>query len=288
MRCFDLAGPARGRRITVLPVPFEGAVSYGGGTSQGPEAFLEATCQIESYDPELDLDLADLAHFLVLPPACGPTAAATHAAIQAALQPLDPRQDTVLLVGGDHSVPLPLMAWCQAAFPDLTILHLDAHADLRAAYDGSPLSHACILRRAQERGLRAFQLGLRSLCPEEMALLRRLPPDTWQARFAWELGSPEAMAAAIRAFVGPRPLYISLDVDALDPSLVPGTGTPEPGGIAYRWLQELWRHLWQGGGPRLVGLDVCELAPIPGSQVSQTVAAKIVHRLLVAWLAAER
>ncbi len=287
MRCFDLQGPSRGRQVTVLPVPFEGAVSYGGGASLGPQAFLEASCQIESYDPELDLDLADLAHFAVLPPVSGPTAAAVQAAIAHVLQSLDPRQDLVFLIGGDHSVPFPLMAWYHAAFPELTVLHLDAHADLRDRYEGTPLSHACILRRAQELGVRAFQLGLRSVCPEEMALLRCLPKDSWRARFAWELGSPEAMAAEIRAFVGRRPLYITFDVDAMDPCLVPGTGTPEPGGMSYRWLQEFWRALWQGAGPRLVGLDVCELAPIAGSQVSQTVVAKVVQRLLLTGLRGE-
>ncbi|MBZ4685035.1 MAG: agmatinase [Desulfomicrobiaceae bacterium] len=286
MECFDLHGTPRGRRIAVLPVPFEGAVSYGQGAALGPQAFLEATTQIESYDPQLDRDLSDLAHFTVLPPVTGTDAAMVHAAMQKVLAALDPSADTVLLVGGDHSVPLPLMAWYHAAFADMAILHLDAHADLRDQYQGSSLSHACIMARARQLGIPIFQLGIRSVCPEEMAVIRTAPDGELQTRFAWELESPEAEAARVRAFVGARPMYVSLDVDALDPSVLPGTGTPEPGGIEYRWLQEFWRHLWMGGGPRLLGLDVCELAPLSGSQVSQSVAAKVVHRMLVAWLGA--
>ena len=196
--------------------------------------------------------------------------------------------DTELLVWGDHSVPLPLMAWYHAAFADMVILHLDAHADLRDQYHESPLSHACIMARARQLGIPVFQLGIRSVCPQEMAVIRRTPGTELSVRFAWELESPEAEAARVQEFVGRRPLYVSLDVDALDPSILPGTGTPEPGGLDYRWLQEFWRHLWRDGGPHLLGLDVCELAPLAGSQVSQSVAAKVVHRLLVAWLGTKR
>ena len=103
--------------------------------------------------------------------------------------------------------------------------------------------------------------------------------------FAWELPSPVEAAERIRTFVGSRPLYLSFDVDGMDPSVIPGTGTPEPGGIAYAWMSRFWKELWKDGlGPRLVGMDMCELAPIHGSQASETAAVKLIQRILTAWL----
>ncbi|NLY41154.1 MAG: agmatinase, partial [Desulfovibrionales bacterium] len=164
---FDLGLP-QGRAIYVLPVPFEGAVSFGTGTCLGPEALFRASVQIESYDAELDLDLGDLAHFLPLPfidlPEAGPQE--IHAAMRSALVHLDLTQDFVLTLGGDHSVPLPLFALYQRAYPDLVILHIDAHADLRPSYEGSPYSHACIIARARDLGLPVVQMGIRSVCRE--------------------------------------------------------------------------------------------------------------------------
>jgi agmatinase len=285
MRFFDLEGLPRGKRVLVLPVPFEGAVSYGRGAAQGPEAFAEASLQIESYDGELGLDLADVAHFQSLPPVTASDAPSLHAAMAKALAHVDMRREMLLIVGGDHSVPLPAIQLAQKTFPDVVVLHCDAHADLRPSYEGSALSHACIMARVRELGVPVFQVGIRSVCREEQDILRVMPQDSWQVRFAWELGSPEVVARDVRDFVGNRPMYLSFDVDAVDPSLMPGTGTPEPGGLDYRWLQQFWIALWQEGGPELVGLDVCELAPVPGSQLSQTVAAKIAQRILLAALA---
>lgn len=283
---FDLGLP-QGRAIYVLPVPFEGAVSFGTGTCLGPEALFRASVQIESYDAELDLDLGDLAHFLPLPfidlPEAGPQE--IHAAMRSALVHLDLHRDFVLTLGGDHSVPLPLFALYQRAYPDLVILHIDAHADLRPAYEGSPYSHACIMARARDLGLPVVQLGIRSVCREQMAFMRAQNPAELCTLFAWDLASPDSAATRVLSFVADRPLYISFDVDGMDPGVIPGTGTPEPGGIGYGWIMDFFVHLWRGGaGPRLVGMDMCELAPLAGSQVSETAAVKLLQRIFLAWL----
>lgn len=283
---FDL-GPQQGRNIFVLPVPYEGTVSYGTGTRLGPEALFRASVQIESYDAELDLDLGDLAHFTPLPvlhpPVSGPEA--LHKLMRERLLGLDAHRDFILTLGGEHSVPLPLFEFYHKAHPDLVILHVDAHADLRESYGDTPYSHACIMARAREMGIPLAQLGIRSLCREQRDFMRAQSPSELMTIFAWELPSPGEAAERIRAFVGSRPLYLSFDVDGMDPSVIPGTGTPEPGGIAYAWMSRFWKELWKDGvGPRLVGMDMCELAPIHGSQASETAAVKLIQRILTAWL----
>ncbi len=286
---FDL-GPEQGRNIFVLPVPYEGTVSYGTGTRFGPEALFRASIQVESYDPELDLDLADLAYFtplpVVHPPVSGPEG--LHRIMRERLKEFDARRDFILTLGGEHSVPLPLFEFYHAAHPDLVILHIDAHADLRASYEDSPFSHACIMARARQMGIPLAQVGIRSLCREQRDFMRVQRPAELLTLFAWDLPAPVEAAERIRAFVGSRPLYLSFDVDGMDPSVIPGTGTPEPGGIAYVWMTRFWRELWKDGqGPRLVGMDMCELAPIHGSQVSETAAIKLIQRVLTAWLGLE-
>lgn len=283
---FDL-GPAQGRNIFVLPVPYEGTVSYGTGTRLGPEALFRASVQIESYDAELDLDLTDLAHFTPLapidPPKGGPEA--LHQAMRQRLTEFDAERDFILTLGGEHSVPLPLFEFYKAAHPELVILHIDAHADLRMTYGDTPYSHACIMARARQLGIPLCQLGIRSVCREQRDFMRAQPPAGLMTIFAWDLPCPAEAAERVRSFVADRPLYLSFDVDGMDPSVIPGTGTPEPGGIAYAWMSRFWRELWRDGmGPRMVGMDICELAPVHGSQVSETAAVKLLQRILVSWL----
>lgn len=283
---FDL-GPAQGQNIHVLSVPYEGTVSFGTGTKRGPEALFHASVQVESLDAELDLDLAELAHFTPLPPIHPPVGGpeAVHGAIRDHLRTYDPRRDFFLTLGGEHSIPLPLFEFYHRAYPDLVIVQIDAHADLRMSYEGSPHSHACIMARAMDAGIPLVQLGIRSLCSEQRDFMRAQHPERLLTLFAWHLPSPVEAAGRVREFVGNRPIYISFDVDGMDPSVIPGTGTPEPGGLSYAWMAAFWKELWADGeGPKLVGMDLCELAPIPGSQVSETAAVKLVLRILTAFL----
>ncbi len=283
---FDL-GPRQGRNVFVLPVPYEGTVSYGTGTRLGPEALFHASVQIESYDAEMDLDLTDLAHFTPLPPVHAPEESpeSLHRAMRERLQELDASTDFVLTLGGEHSVPLPLFEFYRAAHPDLVILHIDAHADLRESYGDTPYSHACIMARARQLNIPLVQLGIRSLCREQRDFMRAQPPSELMTLFAWDLPTPCDAADRVRDFVGSRPLYLSFDVDGMDPSVIPGTGTPEPGGIRYPWMSRFLKQLWLDGvGPNMVGMDMCELAPIPGTQVSETAAVKLLHRIFVSWL----
>lgn len=273
-----------GRHIHVWPVPYEGTVSFMSGTKSGPEAILKASYQIETFDAQLGVDLADLAHFTTLPylrsPVHGPDG--LHQAMREVLKEHDPGQDFFVTLGGEHSISLPLFEFYSKAHPDMVILQIDAHSDLRQEYEESPLSHACIMARARDLGIPAVQLGIRSLCSEEFDYISAQPADELLTLFAWDLNTPQETARRVNAFLAGRPVYLTFDIDGLDPSLVPGTGTPEPGGILYPWIREFFLHLWPGSP--LVGMDLCEVAPIPGSVVSESVAVKAIATILACFL----
>lgn len=273
-----------GRHIHVWPVPYEGTVSFMSGTKSGPEAILKASYQIETFDAQLGVDLADLAHFSTLPylrtPVHGPEG--LHQAMHEVLADHDPRQDFFVTLGGEHSISLPLFEFYKKAHPDMVVLQIDAHSDLRKEYEESPLSHACIMARARDLGIPAIQVGIRSLCSEEFDYISSQPADELMTIFAWDLDTPKKTAENVNAFLDGRPFYLTFDIDGLDPSLVPGTGTPEPGGIQYPWIWEFFSRLWPGSP--LVGMDLCEVAPVPGSVVSESVAVKAIARILTCFL----
>ncbi|MFW5863137.1 MAG: agmatinase [Desulfohalobiaceae bacterium] len=278
--------PGQGQQqVQVLPVPYEATVSFAPGTSQGPGAILRASYEIETWDEQLGLDLADLADFNTLP-FFRPWAAGPEQMLQALQeylqQELDPGRDFLLLLGGEHTLAQAGAWFYQQAYPDLVVLQLDAHADLRASFQGSPYSHACVMARMLDLGLPLAQLGIRSLCQEESRRIQGADPARLLTMFAWDLPEPKKAAEMLRLFVGGRPLYISFDADALDPAQLPGTGTPEPGGLEFAWLQEFW--LWFLPGLKLVGLDFCELCPLPGAGVaSESLAVKCINRILTAY-----
>ena len=274
--------PGEGREILVWPVPYEGTVSFATGTRNGPRAILQASHEIETWDEELGVDIADALQFRSLPffqaPAAGPREAQSEMRRELERH-CDCGRDFLLTLGGEHSVALPPAEAYLRQYPDLAVIQLDAHADLRSQFQGSSYSHASVMARLRDRGVPLAQLGIRSLCREESEYIRSRSGRDILALFAHDLPAPSEAARRIRDFLGQRPVYISFDADALDPCLMPGTGTPEPGGLSYEWVQSLWAHLLPG--LRLVGLDFCEVAPLPAAGVvSESVAVKCINRIL--------
>ena len=276
-----------GQLIHVLPVPYEATVSFATGTKQGPEALLKASYEIETWDPEYKQDLADWAHFRTAPPFTPPVSGPEDMYRQM-LDYLQgnfaPHRDMLLTLGGEHSISLPLIEFYRQYYSDLVVLQLDAHADLREEFQYSKYSHACVMSRVRQLGVPFVQVGIRSLMKEEHQLIDSANRSELLTFFSASLPDPETAAAKARDFIGGKALYITFDADGLDPSIMPGTGTPEPGGLYYNWLNRFWDQLLPDC--RLVGMDFCELMPLGGGGVlSESVGVKCINRILLASLA---
>ncbi|MFZ2359212.1 MAG: agmatinase [Anaerolineae bacterium] len=266
--------------VLVLPLPYEATVSYGHGTAGGPAAIIAASQQVELYDREFDREpaLGFGIHTLPTPalpeePADAVTVIATAVAEAAAAGQL------VVGLGGEHTVSVGFGRGLLAALGGpLTVVQIDAHSDLRDQYDGTPYSHACMARRLlDEAGIeQVLQLGIRSVCPEEVALVRSQPERlrVWYAEAMHDGGWQAELIERVRG----RQVYLTIDVDGLDPSVVSATGTPEPDGLSWRETLAILRAVAEHG--RIVGLDCVELAPVPGHHASDFAVAKLVYKAI--------
>jgi agmatinase len=262
-------------RVVVLPVPYERTVSYGVGTRNGPAAILEASRYVELYDDELDEEIARVGiHTLPpwLPDRMEPEAAVR--ALEGVVSELLAHPRFVLTLGGEHAIAAGPIRAHRSRYPGLSVLHFDAHGDLRDEYEGDKYSHACAARRFVELGIPTVHVGIRSISREEIDFARekgllivsnrRLPfLDDWV---------PEAL----RRLTGE--VYVTFDVDFFDGSLVPGTGTPEPGGGTWEQALEILRRV--AAERRIVGADVVEHAPLAGNRAPDFLVAKLCYKLL--------
>lgn len=266
-----------GAGAVVLPVPYEATTSWGSGTREGPRAILEASRYVELYDEELDFEPWEIG-VCTLPPvdltAAGPErAVAELRALYGDL--LEAAGDRlVIALGGEHSISsAPAAAWADRLGGELSVLQFDAHADLRDRYGGTPCSHACVMRRILERTERIVSVGVRALASEERALIRERGLETVFAREMRGRGWVERAVDALGEHV-----YVTFDVDFFDPSLVPATGTPEPGGGDWWQAMDLLSAVFRERN--VVGADVVELAPREGEAASDAVAAKLVYKMI--------
>ncbi|MBM4286450.1 MAG: agmatinase, partial [Deltaproteobacteria bacterium] len=271
--------PVKEAEAIILPIPYEATVTYGGNTREGPEAIILASRQVELWDEEDNWDPS--AHISlatanpITPEAAGPQAMLEK--IRRTVQPWAGQGKLVIALGGEHTITVALVQSVQTKYPDLHVVALDAHADLRESYDGSKLSHACALRRLYELGRPLTILGVRSYSEEEYQLLRVAPRLT--VFMARDLATPEGWEKAVQHLQDIRgPVYLTIDLDALDPAVLPAVGTPEPGGLTYRQVLTVIRTL-AGRGP-IIGADLVELAPIPGHRVSEFTAARLLYKML--------
>lgn len=258
----------------VLGFPFDSTCSYRPGTRFGPLALRQASWGLETYSPALNLDLADaLVHDggeLELP------MGSTHRAltqIESAVQDVLARGQRCIGLGGEHLVTLPIIWAYRQKYPDLKVIQFDAHTDLRESYLEEPLSHACVMRRVAELlGPEALvQIGIRSGTSEEFE---------WMATHKTQVVSSALFQMRLLPWIDSQvPIYVTIDLDVLDPSVFPGTGTPEPGGMQFNQLME-WLTMLKRAN--IVGFDVVELSPpYDASGVSNVVAAKVVRELLL-------
>ena len=267
-------------RVVVVPVPFDATTCYRPGTREGPQAIIDASRNLELYDTELRRSPCEVGiHTLrAIEPIMGNAAAMTNRIEQVTGQLLD-RGKFVATLGGDHSISIGVIRAFAARYPGMSVLQIDAHTDLRETYEDNPLSSATIMRRVLDVCERTAQVGMRSISQPEMQLIEERQLPLWLAsdiaarRFRADRGWVDEVVASLGDEV-----YITFDIDAFDPSLVPGTGTPEPGGLGWYEVMDLLGAV--AAQRKIIGFDVVELSPLVEGHVSPVVAAKLVYKLI--------
>ena len=259
-------------RVVLLPVPYDSSTSYRGGARDGPAGIIAASAQMEDYDLELDLNVAELGiHTLpaLEPHMGGPESMARHVreAVAACIAP----DRVVGVLGGEHSLTAGSVQAHFDTFPGLSVLYLDAHADLRDEYQGTQWGHASAARRAFDLCPVAL-VGVRSLSLEERDFIRDSNIPFWPC----PEGASPLPADDIVAALGDD-VYVSVDLDVFDPSLMSAVGTPEPGGLNWHQVISLLRRVAESR--KIVGFDVCELSPGEGPTACTYTAARLVGKL---------
>ncbi|MCA1593148.1 MAG: agmatinase [Acidobacteria bacterium] len=262
-------------RVLVWPVSYEGTVSYGTGTGRGAEAIIEASRNMELYDEETDAEVYRLGiHTLdVTPPAEPPEA--MMKGLLAKARELVATDKFVCMIGGEHSVSAPVIRAHAEKYENLSVLQIDAHADLRDTYDGTPHSHASIMARVtRDLKLPSVQVGIRSISAEEARAIDTLPTRIFWAKDI--VGRTDWWDEAVEGLT--ENVYLTVDIDGLDPSLVAQTGTPEPGGLGWYEVIGLIRTLARKR--RVVGMDLTEYSYVEGFDASAFLCAKLIYKSL--------
>jgi agmatinase len=271
--------------VVILPVPYESTVSYQGGTRGGPRAIIEASRYLELYDQELDAEPGTEVGVCTLP-ALHLTSAGPEAAIAELRSAMDDILDAagdrlVIGLGGEHSITsAPVLAHAARLKREgrrLSVLQFDAHSDLRLEYEGSPYSHAAVMARCMDE-VDITAVGIRALTSEERRLIRER--DSITTIFAEEMWADRDWIQRALDSLG-EDVFITFDVDYFDPSIIPATGTPEPGGPGWYPTLELLRRVF--AERNVVGADVVELAPMPGNAAPDFAIAKLVYKMVGYW-----
>jgi agmatinase len=264
-------------RVVVLPLCYEQAPSYGSGSHEGPYHILKASEQLESMDEETFINWSNIPIHTLAPvfPKGSPKEAVME--MKAASERVLKAGKFLLSLGGDHAITIgPVMA-AKEIYPQLGVLQIDAHTDLRQKWNGSSHNHACVMRRLADDVKTPFvQVGIRSFSPEEAQLIRE---RGYTPFYAHEIHPFDDSWIDLVVEDLPETVYITIDLDGLDPSVIPGTGTPEPGGLSYRQVINLIKRV--GSDRKVVAADINELVKIEGCQVSEYTAAKLASKIFV-------
>lgn len=261
-------------RAVILPAPLDRTTSYVAGTRNGPREILVASAQVELWDEELQTDphvngIATLPEMEFHHATLEECLADVHRVAAAVMA----RDKFLLTLGGEHSLTPPLVKAAVERFGELTVLQIDAHADLRDSYMDMPNSHACAMRRSLDYAP-VVHVGIRNISQSEIEAL----PDLRSTIFYdWNMrDDPQWMDRVVDA-LGPR-VYLTIDADGIDPSLMPAVGTPEPGGLTWPEITKLLRKVFQARD--VVAADLVELCPLPGMASPNFVCAKLVYKML--------
>jgi len=264
-------------KVVIVPVPYDGTSTFRKGADRGPQALLDASEALETYDLETAWE-PHVVGITTRPPFSheGSPELLAERLEQTVGDILD--QDRLpILLGGDHSVSIGAMRAAATHFPSLTVLQIDAHADTRESYEGSAFNHACVMARAREFAS-ISQVGIRAVDRSELDGLD--PERIWYAHQILDDSRRRWIEAVVDSLS--EDVYLTIDLDAFDPSLIPATGTPEPGGLG--WYDVIHLIDAVASSKRVAAFDIVELCPIPGHETSEFIAAKLVYRTLAAIL----
>ncbi|APF17981.1 agmatinase [Caldithrix abyssi DSM 13497] len=259
-------------RTAILPVPYERTTSFEGGTARGPQAAIAVSPYLETYDEELDVEIWKAGIFTLPALNFGEDVQKDFDLITRSVLKLIEDQKFVVAIGGEHSISYPLFRAFHQKFPDISVLQLDAHADLRESYQGTPFSHASVMKRIFDLNQNLVQLGIRALSIEEREFIKQKNIKTVFAHQMYE-NWPDDILTHLSETV-----YLTIDVDFFDPALMPGTGTPEPGGFFWPETLKFLKTLFKT--KNVVGMDVVELRPLAETRHSEYTVARLIYKLI--------
>ncbi|NRB58685.1 MAG: agmatinase [Winogradskyella sp.] len=258
-------------RVVLIPVPYDGTSTWQKGADKGPDAFLEASENMELYDIETDSKVYKRGVYLADAVVENSSPEAMVEAVERVTKKYIDQNKFVTILGGEHSISIGTIRAFNDAFEDLTVLQIDAHADLRSSYEGSTCNHACAVYEASKT-TNLIQVGIRSMDVSEKEQM-----DMGKTYFAHRIENDKRwMDSAIDQMTDH--VFITLDLDAFDPSILPSTGTPEPGGLLWYETLEFLRKVFER--KHVVGFDIVELCPNPNDKSSDFLAAKLYYKML--------
>ncbi len=261
-------------RVAIVPVPFEASVSFGKGTAAGPQAILDASTQVELFDAILSKSYPEDGIFTLPAIETDRYDVLDQRLYDLTRRILDDRKFPIIL-GGEHSISVSAARAFRDLYPNTLVIHVDAHADLRDSYQDRTWSHACAMHRIRDLGLQSISIGIRSMSEDEAVLIREQNifhttpehPDFWNR-----------LETAFGCASGPA--WMTFDVDGFDPSVIPSTGTPEPGGLTWMDVMRIF-GMMRDSRIDLKGADFVELAPIPGIHHPEFTIARLIHRFIL-------
>ena len=258
-------------KVVLIPVPYDGTSTWGKGADKGPEAFLKASENMELYDIETDTEVYQQGVFLAHAIEEDSSPEAMVNAVHKTTKEYIKKNKFVTVFGGEHSISIGTIRAFNECFDNLTVLHIDAHADLRKSYDGTNFNHACAVHEASQT-TNLIQVGIRSMDAIEKTFM-----DEEKTFFAHDMVTDDYWTDKVIDLMTDN-VFITLDLDALDPSIMPSTGTPEPGGLFYYEILEFLKQVFQD--KNVVGFDIVELCPNEVDKSSDFLAAKLYYKML--------
>lgn len=264
-------GELTSAKVVLIPVPYDGTSTWQKGADKGPEAFLEASENMELFDIETNSEVYKEGVFLAAPVTENSSPEAMVDAVHSITKTYIQKNKFVTLFGGEHSISIGSIRAFNESFDNLTVLHIDAHADLRKEYMGTTCNHACAVYEASKT-TNLVQVGIRSMDKSEM-----LAMDTEKVFFAHEMAQDDFWMDNAIELLGEN-VFITFDLDAFDPSILPATGTPEPGGLLWYETLDFLKQVFKERN--VVGFDIVELCPNDNHPASNFVAAKLYYKML--------